>query len=146
MGDQGAWVREHKVCWEIGPFRQFVKGHGMRQTGYELNLFGRYDPAAQEDDEAAVRGVYEGLRALALELLRSFPEPAATIEVLSFDQAVHLRPESRFADEIELTVIASPADPDHPMPPAEAQRRIGEVEDELRSMGLHKRSWDGPGA
>lgn len=142
---QFAWVLEHKVCWEIGPLRQFVKGHGMRQTGYELNLFARYDPAAQTDDYAACHAVYERLRELALELVRCFPEPQAVVDVRPFDRAVHLRPESRFADEVELTVVASPAESDHPMPATEVQERIRGIERKLRSMGLHKKSWDGPG-
>jgi hypothetical protein len=41
--------------------------------------------------------------------------------------------------EVELSVLASPPDPDRLLPPAEVQRLIGLVEDRLRSMGLRKR-------
>lgn len=142
MGDSRSWVVEHKVCWEIGPAREFVRGHGIRQTGYELTLFGRFDPDAQDDDHAAAHGVYDGLHALALELLRSFPEPHVLISVLPFDQAVHFRRESHFANEVELTLVASPADMDHPMPAAEARRRLDEVEDKLRSLGVREKTWE----
>ncbi len=142
MDDPRAWVAEHKVCWEIGPLREFVKGHGLEQTGYELTLFGRFDPAAQEDDDAAAVGVYEGLHALAMELIHAFPDSHSVIEVLPFDRAVHLRPEAGFASEVELTVVASPAHPSEALTAAEAQKRIAAAEDKLRSMGLHKKIWD----
>lgn len=142
MGNSRSWVDEHKVCWEIGPAREFVIGHGLRQTGYELTLFGRFDPAAQDDDHAAAHRVYDGLHALALELLRSLPEPHVFISVLPFDQGVHFRRESHFANEIGLTLVGSPAEMDQPVPAAEARRRVKEVEDKLRSMGVHQKTWE----
>jgi hypothetical protein len=138
MSDRRAWVRAHRVCWEIEPLRELTKGHGVQQTGYELKLFGRLDLRADEGAERAVLRVHDGLRELALDVLASHPEPHAIIAVRPFDRAVHLRPESSFAAEIELSVVAYPRHQDDPMPPAEAQRRIAVLEEKLREMGLER--------
>jgi hypothetical protein len=123
--DLAACVREPKVGWRLAPLRERAKGHGSEQTGYELVLCGRFDAAAQDDDEAAARGLYEGLRTLALEALR----PLRVVPA-----------EALFTVEVELTVVWSPAHPDHPQSPAEARRTIAALEDRLRSMGLRTRT------
>jgi hypothetical protein len=133
------------VCWEFGPLREYVKGHGMEQTGYELTLFGRFDPAEFDDDDTAAREVYEGLHELADELLRSIPEPHSIVEVRPFDRAVHLRPEAGYAVEVELTLVATPPHPDQPIPAEEVHRGLATVAARLREMGLREKSWDRAG-
>jgi hypothetical protein len=142
MKDMRAWVERHKVCWEFGPLREYVMGHGLEVTGYELTLFGRFDPTLYDDDDAAAREVYEGLHELAEELLRSIPEPHSIVRVLPYDRAVHLRPEAGYAVEVELTIVASPPHPDQPIPAAEVQAGLATVAARLREMGLREKSWD----
>jgi hypothetical protein len=138
MTDRGAWVRAHRVCWEIEPLRELVEGRGVQQTGYEVRLFGRLDLRAEERADQARLRVHDGLRELALDVLASFPEPHALIQVRPFDRAVHRRPETSFVAEIELSVVAYPRHPAEPMPAAEAQERIAAVEEKLRGLGLHR--------
>ena len=132
------WVRKHQVCWELAPLREQVKGHGVQQTGYCLRLFGRIDRPAQADNEAVARGIYDRLRMLVAEAMRSVPVDSL-IQVQPFGRVV-LRLEPRLIAEQEFALVASPADPDHPLPPAEVRRLIAVVEEKLHSMGLKKRS------
>jgi hypothetical protein len=139
-GDWASWVREHQVCWELAPVQEMVKGlKGLRvqQTGYALKLFGRFDPGAQDGAEAVARNIYERLRTLATEVIRSMPVPAI-VQVAPPGRAV-VPMESRLVMEVELTVVASPDRPGRPLPSGEVRRLIGLVEDSLRSMGLKKR-------
>jgi hypothetical protein len=53
---------------------------------------------------------------------------------------VVLRLEPRLIVEQEFALVASPADPDHPLPPDEVRRLIAVVEEKLHSMGLKKRT------
>lgn len=139
MTDWRAWVGAHKVCWEIEPLREHVEGHGVQQTGYELRLFGRLDHLGEEEDGQAARlRVHHGLRELALDVLASFPEPHALVQLRPFDQSVHLWREGSFVAEIELAIVVYPRHPAQPMTPAEAQSRIAAVEAKLRALGLHE--------
>jgi hypothetical protein len=131
------WVRKDKVCWELAPLREVVKGHGIQQTGYALRLYGRFDPAAQVDDDVVARAIFERLRALAQDALSVVPGHTI-IQVQPLGRTV-LPAESPPAVEVELTVLASPADPDDPQSSEEARRQITKLEGQLRSMGLKKR-------
>ena len=134
----GAWAKEHKVAWELAPLREVVKGHGVEQTGYELGLFARFDLAAQDDDEAVARTLYEGLRDLAQEVLRSLPAQTE-YQLEPFSKEVWPS-ESGSTIEVELTVIVSPppSDPSHSS--AEPRHDVAALEKSLRSMGLPKRA------
>jgi hypothetical protein len=136
-GDWPSWVREHKVCWELSPHQDMVKGRRVQQTGYALKLFGRFDPRAEDDASAAARSIHERLRMLAAEVARALPVPAL-VQVQPPGRAV-IPAESPFVVEVELAVIASPPHPDRPLPPAELRRVIGTVEARLRSLGLRKK-------
>jgi hypothetical protein len=136
--DLRAWVRKHQVCWELAPMRELVKGHGVHQTGYCLRLFGRIERPARADNQAVARGIYDRLRMLVAEAMRSVPVDSQ-IQVQPFGRVV-LRLEPRLIVEQEFALVASPADPDHPLPPDEVRRLIAVVEEKLHSMGLKKRT------
>jgi hypothetical protein len=146
MTDRLAWVRTHRVCWEIEPLRELTKGHGLQQTGYELKLVGRLELGAGDPPGQALYRLHDGLRELALDVLASHPEPHAVIAVRPFEHAVHLRPGSGSAAEIELTVVAYPRHRDDPLPQAEAQRRIAAIGRTLRAMGIQRCSGAASGA
>ena len=137
--DLGAWLKEHKVCWELAPLRDLVKGRGVEQTGYELNLFGRFDLTAQDDDDEVAHGIHERLRALALDALRSVAGEELVTQVEPFSREV-VASDARSTVEVELTVIVCPAHPEPSRQPAETRRQIALVEGRLLSMGLHKRA------
>jgi hypothetical protein len=136
-GERAAWIEEHKVGWRLGLLREHVKGHGVEQTGYELVLFGRFNPAGRDDYEAVARTLHEGLRALALEALGPAP-PDVLLCVLPLSHVV-VPGEDRSTVEVELTVTGSPAHPGRLPAPAETRQRIAALEARLRAMGLHKR-------
>jgi hypothetical protein len=136
--DLRAWVRKHQVCWELAPMREQVKGHGVQQTGYCLKLFGRIERPARADNRAAAREIYDRLRMLVADAMRSVPVDSL-IQVQPFGRVV-LPVEPRLIVEQEFALVASPADPDHALPPDEVRRLIAVVEEKLHSMGLKKRT------
>jgi hypothetical protein len=136
--DLRAWVRKHQVCWELAPMREQVKGHGVQQTGYCLKLFGRIERPARADNRAAAREIYDRLRMLVADAMRSVPVDSV-IQVQPFGRVV-LPVEPRLIVEQEFVLVASPADPDHALPPDEVRRLIAVVEEKLHSMGLKKRT------
>jgi hypothetical protein len=136
--EPSAWVREHQVFWELAPFQETVKGHGVQQTGLALKLFGRFEPGGQRDAEAVAREIHEHLRTLAEDAVRGVPVDAL-VQVQPFGRAV-IPPESRPVVEVELTLVASPPHPEQPLPPAEVRRLIRALEGRLRSLGLKNRS------
>jgi hypothetical protein len=135
--DSAAWVAEHQVCWELFPVQELVKGHGLQQTGYALQMFGRCDRGANDDWAASARSIHERLRLLANDALEALPAHPM-LQPAPAGRAV-VRMESPIVVEVELTVIASPPDPAHPLPPAGVKRLIAALGDRLRSMGLKKR-------
>ncbi len=135
--DSAAWVAEHQVCWELFPVQEMVKGHGLQHTGYALQMFGRFDRGAHDDWAAMARSIHERLRLLANDALEALPVHPM-LQAAPAGRAV-VRMESPIVVEVELTVIASPPDPAHPLPPAELKHLIAALGDRLRSMGLKKR-------
>ena len=135
-GDWPSWIQKHKVCWELSPMREAVKGRGLQQTGYVLKLFGRFDPRT-EDASALAASIYARLRALAADVAQALAVPAL-VQVAPPGRAV-VPVERDFVLEVELEVVASPPDPEHPLPPEQVRRAIGMIEAQLRSLGLKKR-------
>jgi hypothetical protein len=94
------WIRTCHVCWDIEPLRPRMDGG---HPGFELSLLARcegaLDPAGKSCQEA-----YERL----VEIVRRVLPPEAPCHLEAFDTAVHLRPESAFAPEVELVVEVFP--------------------------------------
>lgn len=139
-GDRRAWVEKHQVSSELTPVHELVKGRGVQPTGYALKLFGRFGDDAQDLEKAVARAgeIYEGLRTLGLEAVRSLPVHTL-VRVQPPGRAVCL-PDARLVAEVEFEVDASPPHPDQMLPPGEVQRLLRMLEEELRSMGLKKRT------
>jgi hypothetical protein len=72
-GDWSSWVRDHQVCWELKPAQEMVKGHGLLQTGFELKLFGCFDPRPEDDVTPIRRSIHERLRTLVGEVAGAMP-------------------------------------------------------------------------
>ncbi len=140
------WVEQHRVSYEMAPLLEGVKGHGVQRTGYELSLFALLDPGDPNDEDAGrerqARAVYEGLRRLMEHAIATGPESPSHLEILPFDHAAHLRPESRYRAEIQLTIQVTPKDPQQKLTDAEAAVRIAQAEARLGELGLRRKSWD----
>ena len=140
-----AWVRGHKVAWEVQPLMEAVKGRGLRRTGLELHLFasaGGAAPAGAEDKPFA--DLHERVCRIAEMAL---PEDAKVlVEVLPFDAAEHLRPETGYEPEVQVTVCFTPGDPEAVETEIEAapgfiERLQTAIERKLRDLGLQPRAW-----
>jgi hypothetical protein len=134
----GAWIREHQVCWEIAPYFEFHQ-HQKVQLGLNLVLVAK-PPAGCVDDpgrqECAL--VFERLG----EIARSVVPEGARIHVEPFDASFHLRAETRWQPEVELTVeILHRKGTFEPLDEAE-RRYPAAIEKRLTALGVQERSWN----
>jgi len=135
-----AWIEEHRVCWELAP-RVELHGHQRVQVGLDLTLLARHSPATVDApgcDECYRH--YETLREIALLVLPN-GIPEAQCAFSAFDAAHHLRPETRWAPEVQLTIeITHSADTFGGID--DDQRRCGaQIEEALRRLGCRPRVW-----
>lgn len=139
------WVREHRVSWELSAWQEWVE-HRATTVGFELRLFGRYEaPTAARPDALQPAVVFERLRAIARAALPA--DQARTLcEVEPFDTSLHLRPESGWVPEVQLTIHLVHRG-DYLLPLDEDQKRCAEdVKRALRSLGVQPKSWPRMGA
>ena len=108
----------------------------MEPTGHAVRLFARFDVGAG-DTEAVARPIHERLGRLAMEAVQSL-SVHLLVQVEPPGRAV-VSPGDPFVVEVQLTLVASPPDPGHPLPPVEVRRLIALVGTKLRSMGIKKR-------
>jgi hypothetical protein len=135
--DHAAWLKEHEASYELTPVQEHVKDRGLQQTSHALVLFGRFDPRGVPDLAGVARSIHERLQALALEALRDLPV-AAAVRAQPFGRAT-IPIEAPLLADVLLTVVVSPAGPEHALPPAELRGVIALVEGRLRALGLKKR-------
>jgi len=127
------WISTHHVCWEIVPTRARNEGG---HPGFELTLLalcggGRIiDPGRSECHVAHER---------LAEIVSRVVPPGQPSHVEAFDAAVHLRPESAFAPEVELVAELFPE-------PTAAARVRSEIETALGRLGVRAKVWWGAAA
>ena len=131
------WVMEHQVSFELALVQEYVKGHGLQQTGQLLRLFGRFDPRNVDDPVDVARSIHERLHALALEALRDLPVPSL-MQVEAFGRVV-VPLDAPLLMDVQLTVVASPAGKERQLPHSELRPVIKLVDDRLRALGLKTR-------
>ena len=144
------WVTAHKVCWELSPLVELDQHPGKPltrvQVGFELQLFARHaedvkpSPACPE-----CVSLYEKLRAIALFALPKENRPSR-YEVAGFDSSFHLRPESSWVPEVQLTLrIIHGSDYFNPLDDCE-KKCATEIQEQLRALGAHPKAWPQAGA
>jgi hypothetical protein len=152
MGDQSsddlaslqAWARGHNLAWEFQPLMEAVKGQGLRRTGLELHLFASAGGAAAgEAEDKPFADLHEKVRRIAEMALPG--DAGVLVEVMPFDAAERLRPETGYAPEVQVTVCLTPGDPDAVETEIEAsagflERLQGAIERKLRDLGLQPRA------
>jgi len=137
------WARQHKACWELLPLREMVKGEGVRETGLELHLFAEYlPPPEQEHGWAGAQQIHERLHAIAERVIPHRHE-GTRFDIEPFDAAGHLRPETGFAPEIQLSVLVTAENTAHEPEEALVRGLMREIERALAGLGLKARSWEG---
>ena len=138
------WVRQHRVTWELGAWQELV-GHQATTVGFELRLFGRHEPhvhASPGCRECVL--VFERLQALAFAAFPKEHRPTK-YEVEPFDASFHLRPESEWKAEIQLTVHIVHRD-GYLRPLDECEKRCAEeIKKALRGLGVQPKSWSDSG-
>jgi len=134
------WVREHRVTWEIAPLRELVDRRPAT-VGFELRLFGRHQPDARVSPGCAdCLALHQRLRAIAAA---AFPreDRSSRFVIEPFDGSFHLRPESDWADEVQLTVRIVHAE-GYLRPLDDCEKRCAdETQAALRRMGVQPRTW-----
>jgi hypothetical protein len=136
----GHWVREHRVTWEIGPLQELVDQRPAT-VGFELRLFGRHDPDRQASPGCReCLSLHQRLRAIAAAAFPRDTRPTR-YEIEPFDGSFHLRPESEWADEVQLTVRIVHGD-GYLRPLDECEKRCAEeIQAALRRLGVQPRTW-----
>lgn len=134
------WVRQHKVTWELGPWQE-MSDHQATTVGFELRLFGQHGPhsGATPGCEQCV-SLHDRLRSIALATFPKEHRPTKH-EVDPFDASFHLRPETQWTPEVQLTVHIVHRD-GYLRPLDECERRCAdEIQNALRGLGVQPKVW-----
>ena len=133
------WVRQHHVTWELGSWQELADNRLMT-VGFELRLYGEHPSAHARPGCPECLPVFDKLRAIALAALPSDPRPTK-YEVEPFDAAFHLRPESAWHPEIQVTVhIVHREGYLRPLDACEKQC-AEEIQAALRRLGVQPKRW-----
>lgn len=134
------WVREHRVTWEIGPLQEIVD-HRPATVGYELRLFAQHDADVHPTPGCSeCVSLHDKLRAITLAAL-PHERRASWCQLAPFDSAFHLRPESEWRPEVQLTVrIVHRHEYLRPLDECE-KRCADEIQEALRELGAQPKRW-----
>ncbi len=137
-----AWIREHRVCWELSPRVEFDQ-HRCVQVGFDLTLLARHPEALGDGPGCETcRRHYETLREIALAVVPKDEGPTRC-ELTPFDASVHLRPETRWTPEIELNMAILHRDGTFNGVDEDERRCAAAMEERLRRLGARPRAWSG---
>jgi len=142
-GTLRTWIRDHRVCWELEPLIEWSR-HRRLHVGYQLLLFARNAGGLRDDPGGGeCEGLHEGLRAIALRVLPK-EQGATRTEIEPFDAAFHLRPESTWVPEIQLTIRILHRE-GYLRPADQAEKGLAEeIQKGLAALGAQPRSWSLP--
>lgn len=134
------WIRDHRVCWEVSSLQE-VNQQGRVAVGYELHLFARHAAGVRANPGCSeCRDLHEKLRAIAVFVLPREHRPTR-YEIAPFDASFHLRPESEWVPEVQLTLeIVHRQGYLRPIDECEL-RCAREIEDRLHALGAPSRAW-----
>lgn len=135
-----SWIREHRVCWELAP-RCELHDHGRIQVGFNLTLLARHPPSptAEPGGEECYRH-YQALRQIARLVLPKEIHPTRC-ELSPFDASHHLRPETRWTPETELTVEITHRDATFGDVDGDERGCVAEIQEGLRQLGARPGVW-----
>ncbi len=135
--DLSRWIREHNVCFEVSPHFE-IQHHAKRQSACDLTLYASHpDPSLTDPGGPENAAIWEALKQVALRVL-----PAnAHYDIDPFDAAYHLRPETRFAPEVDLTVEIWPEGGGGAPVDEEVKRQVHSMEAALLTLGAQRKLW-----
>ncbi len=132
------WVVRHKVCWEMAPLREMIKGEGLQQTGVEIVLLAQVPLSGNtERNEAEAVESWRGAEWIAEHVLPPDCD-GLHCHVEGFDHSAHLRPETRFAPEVEARIridVGREADP------LKLKQVMEGIQQRLHELGVQNRVW-----
>lgn len=134
------WVRDHKVTWEISPWKEVVEKRPTA-VGFELRLFARHDVKthASPGCDQCVH-VYETLREIAHQALPQSHRPTR-YDIDPFDAKFHLRPQSEWTPEVQLAIHIVHRE-DYLGPLDECEKQCAEeIEHGLEALGVQPKTW-----
>jgi len=132
-----SWVREHQVCGEIDP--QFEVHHNRKvQVGFRLSLLAQPTPPCSVDPGCTrCAAVFECLEAIARRVIPH----GARFDIEPFDGSFHLRPETRWAPEVELVAEVLHREGTFD-PPDDLERSYpAQIRRELVALGIQPKAW-----
>ena len=134
------WVRQHRVTWELGPWQEIVE-HAPASVGFELRLFGQHGRDAHASPGCGECVELHGkLRGIALGAFPKEHRPTQ-YDVEPFDASFHLRPESEWTPEVQLTVHIVHRE-GYLRPVDECEKRCAEeIQKALRALGVQPKTW-----
>ena len=134
------WIQQHHVTWELGTWQEQVDHH-VTTVGFELRLFGQHGPHVHASPGCGeCVPLYERLRAIALAAFPNEHRPTQYV-IEPFHPALHMRPESAWAPEVQLTVHIVHRS-GYLRPLDECERRCAEeIQKALRRLGVQAKSW-----
>jgi hypothetical protein len=136
-----AWAARYKACWEILPLQE-VDPHGARmQVGYELTLLaqpGTHGPLDESSPE--IVDLIDKLQLIGRRVLPE-DERSSEFELSPFDWAQHMRSETDWAPEIQLTLRIFNKGEYFAPPDADEDHAVKEMEVRLGRYGLRRGSW-----
>jgi len=141
--DTGAlrtWIQDHRVCWERAS-RLELRGHQRIQVGFDVTLFARHEQTHTDAPGCTeCYRQYQQLREIAGLVLPKGIHPTQCA-FSAFDASHHLRPETRWAPEVQLTIeITHRTDTFGDVD--DDERRCGaEIQEALRRLGVRPRVW-----
>jgi hypothetical protein len=133
------WIREHKVTWETHPHYEMHAG-GRVLVGMDLTLLARHpDPLHADPGCPECDAIHRALREIALAVVPQ-DEARFHVDIEPYRPALHMRPQTAWAPEIELDLEIYGSRTFAPMDQDE-EHYVREVEHGLLRLGAQARNW-----
>lgn len=134
------WVRQHQVTWEVSAEREMVDGGSLQVVGYEVRLYGLVPTEGGSPGGEDCVATFDRLHAIAVA---SVPQDGGhtRCEVERFDSSLHMRPDSEWRPEIELTIRLTHRRAYSTPPDASDKRVANAIEERLRRLGAQPGRW-----
>jgi hypothetical protein len=115
--------------------------HQRTTVGFELRLFGQHGSGAHPSPGCAeCVALHDKLRSIALAAFPKEHRPTR-YDVEPFDASFHLRPETEWTPEVQLTVHIVHRE-GYLRPVDECEKRCSqEIQEALRVLGVQARAW-----
>jgi hypothetical protein len=131
------WIRQHLVSYEVSPHVEMRRREKM-ESGFEVALHAmRSGPCTTDPGCPSCQEIH---RALSLILRRAVPD-GVQYDVAPFDASFHLRPETQWEPEVELTAWIRPLRGEVASAAPTDLRSLGDIRAALDRLGVRAGRW-----